>query len=150
MSDPDPSAPPDTLAPNTRLAEFEIERVLGMGGFGVVYLAFDHALERRIALKEYMPAALALRRGGALVSVRSQAHAETFGAALRSFVNEARLLARFDHPALVKVHRFWEDNGTAYMVMRRVVATVTSDTRTAGATSNALGDVVGRMRSRDA
>ena len=108
---------PDALAPGTRLGEFEIERVLGVGGFGIVYLAFDHALERRVALKEYMPSTLAARRSGLQVAVRSRAHAETFGAGLRSFVNEARLLARFDHPALVKVHRFWESNGTAYMAM---------------------------------
>ncbi|MBA3625773.1 MAG: serine/threonine protein kinase, partial [Methylibium sp.] len=92
---------PDALAPGTRLSEFEIERVLGIGGFGIVYLAFDHALERHVALKEYMPAALAARRGGTQIAVRSEAHVKTFGIGLRSFVNEARLLARFDHPALV-------------------------------------------------
>ena len=43
--------------------------------------------------------------------------ADTFEAGLRSFINEARMLAQFDHPALVKVYRFWEANGTAYMVM---------------------------------
>jgi non-specific serine/threonine protein kinase len=52
------------------------------------------------------------------VTVRSKRHAEAFGAGLRSFINEARLLAQFDHPALVKVYRFWESNGTAYMAMR--------------------------------
>ena len=51
------------------------------------------------------------------MSVRSRAHAETFDAGRRSFVNEARLLARFDHRSLVKVHRFWEQHGTAYMAM---------------------------------
>jgi len=51
------------------------------------------------------------------VSVRSRRHAETFEAGLRSFINEARLLAQFDHPSLIKVYRFWEANGTAYMVM---------------------------------
>jgi serine/threonine protein kinase len=117
MSDSRPDTDPDALAPGTRLGEFEIERVLGIGGFGIVYLAFDHALERHVALKEYMPASLASRRGGTQIAVRSQAHEKTFGIGLRSFVNEARLLARFDHPALVKVYRFWEENGTAYMVM---------------------------------
>lgn len=108
----------DALAPGSRLGEFEIVRVLGIGGFGIVYLAFDHALERHVAVKEYMPATLAARRSGAQVAVRSQAHTKTFDIGLRSFVNEARLLARFDHAALVKVYRFWEDNGTAYMAMR--------------------------------
>jgi serine/threonine protein kinase len=105
------------LAPGTRVAEFEVRRVLGSGGFGIVYLAWDHALEREVALKEYMPGTLAGRGDGLAVSVRSQAMADTFALGLRSFVNEARLLARFDHPSLVKVYRFWEDNGTAYMVM---------------------------------
>ncbi|HXD08197.1 MAG TPA: serine/threonine-protein kinase [Burkholderiaceae bacterium] len=112
-----PAAPPaDTLPSGTLLAEFEIERVLGVGGFGVVYLARDRTLQRRVALKEFMPGSVAVRQG-TQVMCRSQAHADTFATALRSFVNEARLLARFDHPALVQVHRFWEDHGTAYTVM---------------------------------
>src|SRR5438552_17621153 len=107
----------DALPPGTRFGELEILRVLGVGGFGIVYLAQDHSLERQVALKEYMPAALAARSGGSHITVRSAAFAETYAIGLRSFVNEARLLARFDHPSLVKVYRFWEDNGTAYMVM---------------------------------
>jgi serine/threonine protein kinase len=100
-----------------RLGEFEIRRVLGIGGFGIVYLAFDHALEREVALKEYMPSSLAGRTDDNRVSLRSQSDQETFDLGLRSFVNEARLLARFDNPALVKVYRYWEDYGTAYMAM---------------------------------
>jgi serine/threonine protein kinase len=105
------------LPVGARIAEFEIRGVLGSGGFGIVYLAWDHALEREVALKEYMPGTLAGRGGDLSVSVRSTSMAETFALGLRSFVNEARMLARFDHPSLVKVYRFWEDNGTAYMVM---------------------------------
>ena len=51
------------------------------------------------------------------VSLRSKSDADTFALGLKSFVNEAKLLARFDHPSLLKVHRFWEANGTAYMAM---------------------------------
>lgn len=105
------------LPAGTRVAEFEVRRTLGSGGFGIVYLAWDHALEREVALKEYMPGTLAGRGTGLQVSVRSKSTADTFALGLRSFINEARLLARFDHPSLVKVYRFWEDNGTAYMVM---------------------------------
>ncbi len=107
-----------SLPEGTRLGEFEIIGIIGEGGFGIVYTAYDHSLQRRIALKEYMPSSLAVRvRGASTVEVKSEDQLETFQVGLRSFVNEARLLAQFDHPALVKVHRFWEANGTAYMVM---------------------------------
>lgn len=105
------------MPPGTRLGEFEVLRLLGIGGFGIVYLAFDHALEREVAVKEYMPATLAGRTKTMHVSLRSQSDAQTFALGLKSFVNEARLLARFNDPALLKVHRFWEANGTAYMAM---------------------------------
>jgi hypothetical protein len=104
------------LPVGTRLGEFEIMTVLGEGGFGVVYLAHDNSLERQVALKEYMPS-FARRGAGVQVTVQSAQNAESFEAGRRSFVNEARLLAKFDHPSLVKVYRFWEANGTAYMVM---------------------------------
>ena len=105
------------LPVGTRLGEFEITALIGVGGFGIVYLATDHSLGRKVALKEYMPTALAARTGQAQVQVKSERYRDTFEAGLKSFVNEARLLASFDHPALVRVYRFWEANGTAYMVM---------------------------------
>ena len=108
---------PSALHAGTRLGEFELLRLLGVGGFGIVYLAFDHALEREVAIKEYMPASLAGRTETMHVSIRSKTDAESFALGLKSFVNEAKLLARFDHPSLLKVHRFWEANGTAYMAM---------------------------------
>jgi len=108
---------PSALPPGTRLGEFELRSLLGVGGFGIVYLACDHALEREVAVKEYMPASLAGRTETMHVSLRSHSDAESFALGLKSFVNEAKLLARFDHPSLLKVHRFWEANGTAYMAM---------------------------------
>jgi serine/threonine protein kinase len=107
------------LPSGMRLSEYEVRSVLGCGGFGIVYLAWDHGLQREVAIKEYMPAMLAGRGPDHHVSVRSQATASTFALGLKSFVNEARLLAQFNHPSLVKVHRFWEANDTAYMVMPR-------------------------------
>jgi Protein kinase domain/Domain of unknown function (DUF4384) len=107
----------NVLTAGTRVDEFEILELIGEGGFGIVYLAHDHALQRRVALKEYLPASLASRTGKLTVTVLSERDATTFEQGLRSFVNEARLLAQFDHPSLVKVYRFWEANGTAYMVM---------------------------------
>ena len=101
-----------------QLRDFRIERVLGEGGFSVVYLATDLRLEREVAIKEYMPTALATRNADLSVQVRSSAHhREAFEAGLRSFINEAKLLAHFEHRALVKVHQFWQERGTAYMVM---------------------------------
>ncbi len=124
---PPPVAPPPAkddddemgsgLPKATRLGEFEIRRLLGIGGFGIVYLAWDHSLEREVALKEYMPTSLAERTTGSQVQVKSKRYAETFDLGLKSFLKEAKMLASFDHPSLVKVYRFWEANGTAYMVM---------------------------------
>ncbi|PZQ72464.1 MAG: hypothetical protein DI563_16485 [Variovorax paradoxus] len=100
------------------IAGFDIEEVLGQGGFGIVYRAWDVALERHVAIKEYLPAALVTRATDSLqLTVRPGEATQAFGVGLSSFVNEARLLARFDHRALVKVFRFWEANGTAYMAM---------------------------------
>ncbi|BDI04877.1 serine/threonine protein kinase [Sphaerotilus microaerophilus] len=109
--------PPAALPPGTALAEFVIEGTIGEGGFGIVYRAHDTQLQRTVAVKEYMPASLAMRAGDGQITLRSERHRETFELGLRSFINEARLLAAFDHPALLKVYRFWEDHGTAYMVM---------------------------------
>ncbi|MFG6430880.1 serine/threonine protein kinase [Roseateles sp. LYH14W] len=109
------------LPPGTRFGELEILGTLGVGGFGIVYLARDHSLEREVAIKEYMPSQFAQRDGRSQVSVRSLSMRDTFELGRRSFVNEAKLLARFDHPSLLKVYRFWEANGTAYMVMPRLV-----------------------------
>ena len=107
----------NALPTGTYIGEFELTETLGEGGFGIVYKAWDHSLERRVALKEYMPSSLAARNGETQVQVKSERHRETFDLGRKSFINEAKLLAQFDHPALVKVYRFWEANGTAYMVM---------------------------------
>ena len=114
---PPPGEAGNALPAGYKLHEFEIVQVVGVGGFGIVYLANDLQLQRTVALKEYMPSSLAIRGADHGISLRSERHRETFELGLRSFVNEARLLASFDHPSLVKVYRFWEQNGTAFMVM---------------------------------
>ena len=68
----------NALPAGTKLGEFEIVKVIGIGGFGIVYLAYDHSLQRRIALKEYMPSTLAERSSLSQVGVKSERHAETF------------------------------------------------------------------------
>ena len=107
----------DALPAGTMLGEFEIQGLLGFGGFGMVYRGYDHSLQRAVAIKEYMPSALVARAANQALSARSAADSQTFQSGLKSFIAEARLLARFDHPSLVKVYRFWEANDTAYMAM---------------------------------
>jgi serine/threonine protein kinase len=113
----EPAAAGKALPTGARINEFEIIRVLGEGGFGIVYLAFDTLLHRHVAIKEYFPASYAVRRDEHTITALSPSHLETYRAGMASFIEEARLLARFEHPALVKVLRYWEAHGTAYMVM---------------------------------
>ena len=105
------------LKPGHKLQEFVVERPLGVGGYSIVYLARDTRLDRRVALKEYLPATLAMRLSTNEVMPRLPRFQEFFDRGLKSFMNEARLLGSFDHPGLVKVYRFWAEAGTAYMVM---------------------------------
>lgn len=109
---------PNCLPAGTRIGEFEVSGLVGEGGFGIVYAARDTALQRDLALKEFMPTAIAGRVGGTRVAVRNAENQQKFEAGLQGFIKEARLLARFTHPALVKVYRFLEGNGTGYMAMR--------------------------------
>ncbi len=100
------------------LVDYRVEGVLGHGGFGITYLATDLMLHRRVAIKEYFPREFAHRDG--TLTVRPSGSAEekdTFAWGLDRFLHEARLLARFDHPNIVSVTRFFEAHGTAYLVM---------------------------------
>ena len=110
-------APMNALPIGTKLAEYVIRSVIGEGGFGIVYLAHDTFLDREVAIKEYLPGSLAVREAGLQVDVRQPNKRELFMKGMRRFVNEAHILAKFRHPALVSVLRFLETNGTAYMVM---------------------------------
>lgn len=106
---------PNALPAGYRFNEFEIKEVIGGGGFGIVYRAWDHLLERTIAIKEYLPVSLATRNDDLAIQLRGERYQRLFNAGLNSFIQEARLLARFNHPGLLHVLRFWEENGTAYM-----------------------------------
>lgn len=119
----------DALPAGTVLGEFELRGLLGVGGFGIVYRGYDHSLQRPVAIKEYLPSALVGRGTNMQVSARSTADSQPFQAGLKSFIAEARLLAQFDHPSLVKVYRFWEANNTAYMAMPLYVGCTLKEAR---------------------
>ncbi len=88
----------NSLPSGYRFNEFEIQEAIGEGGFGIVYRAYDHQLERTIAIKEYMPTSLAKRNDDLSIGLRGERFGKTFQAGLNSFIQEARLLARFSHP----------------------------------------------------
>jgi len=102
------------------LLEYRIEKLLGIGGFGLTYLATDSNLNLKVALKEYLPGDLALRGADHSIAPRSADSAETFGWGKQRFLDESRTLASFRHPNIVRVMRFFEANGSAYMVMEFV------------------------------
>ena len=102
------------------LHEYRIDSVLGAGGFGLTYLATDSNLNLKVALKEYLPPEFAARGEGNTVQPKSGEASETFQWGLRRFMDEARTLASFRHPNIVRVMRFFEANRTGYMVMEFV------------------------------
>ena len=110
----------DALAPGTELKEFVIERVLGVGGFGVTYLARDVSLDAWRAVKEYLPRECGGRRVDGIVGPRLETDADDYRWGLARFLKEARTLARFDHRYIVRVYRVFEAGGTAYLVMEYV------------------------------
>jgi serine/threonine protein kinase len=112
------SAFPDALPPHYRLHWYVLERVLGQGGFGITYLARDTNLDQQVAIKEYLPVDVATRRADSTVRPRSEDQTERYRWGLERFILEARTLAKFDHPNIVRVLSVFEHNGTAYMVMR--------------------------------
>jgi hypothetical protein len=109
---------PDALPREARLHWYLLERVLGQGGFGITYLARDTNLDQLVAIKEYLPVDVATRRPDGTVRARTTEQQERYRAGLDRFIREARTLARFDHPHIVRVHSVFEFNDTAYMVMR--------------------------------
>jgi hypothetical protein len=99
------------------LHEYTLEAVLGSGGFGITYLARDNNLQRQVAIKEYLPNDLAVRTSGQVVCAKTESDTHGYRIGLDGFLAEARVLAGFRHPNIVRVTRFFEANNTAYMVM---------------------------------
>ncbi len=114
------SATAIALQPGSSLQEYQIEQTLGVGGFGLTYLATDSNLNLKVAIKEYLPSDLAIRAEDQSVHPKSQDTTETFRWGLSRFLDESRTLASFRHPNIVRVMRFFQANHTAYMVMEFV------------------------------
>jgi serine/threonine protein kinase len=107
----------NALELESMLGEYRLKSVLGVGGFGMTYLAWDSNLEKQVAIKEYLPGDLAVRAlDGSVVPVSTD-HRHDYQWGLERFIQEARTLARFSHPHIVRVNRYFESNGTGYMVM---------------------------------
>ena len=105
------------LAPGTMLGCYRVESFLGQGGFGITYIATDTMLDMQVAIKEYLPEKIAERVSDKTVRVRRGDDNFVFRRGLAGFMKEARTLARFKHPNIVRVMGVFELNGTAYMVM---------------------------------
>ncbi|HKA38319.1 MAG TPA: serine/threonine-protein kinase [Burkholderiales bacterium] len=111
----------DALPRGYALHEYRIDSVLGAGGFGLTYLATDSNLHLKVAVKEYLPSDFASRgEDSTTVLPKSVDATESFQWGLRRFMDEARTLASFRHPSIVRVMRFFEANRTGYMVMEFV------------------------------
>ena len=117
----------NALPPGTRFEEYRLDAALGAGGFGITYRAYDANLDKFVAIKEYLPVEFATRTAASTVVPHSDADAQDYHWGLTRFLDEARTLARFDHPHLNKVHRFFESNGTAYMVLEYVQGETLAD-----------------------
>ncbi|WP_414657764.1 right-handed parallel beta-helix repeat-containing protein [Deinococcus sp. VB343] len=107
-----------TLPPGTLLAggKYQLDRVLGQGGFGITYVASQTQLGSRIAIKELFPSG-STRQGGRFVLPPAGTDPAGWAQAKQDFTVEGRTVARFNHPDIVRVMDLFEENGTAYLVM---------------------------------
>ena len=112
-----PSQANQPLSDGYQLQGYRIASVLLCGGFSIVYLAYDEN-EMPVAIKEYLPSQLALRKEGDVLPSISDENANTFRYGMKCFFEEGRSLARLSHPNVVRVLNFFRANETVYLVMR--------------------------------
>lgn len=107
----------NALPTGYRLYDYHIESVLGAGSFGITYKALDKGLNQHVAIKEYLPHSCAFREGYSTVAPKATHSKEDYEWGLTRFQDEAQNLAKFKHPNIVRVVRYFPANGTAYLVM---------------------------------
>ena len=119
MSEDTAEACGDALPVGCILGDYTIERVIGQGGFGITYLAHDAAGQRKVVIKESLPATFAVRRQDSYrVEPRGSGDSrENFRWATENFLKEAQLLASLNHPNIVPVYKAFSAIGTAFYVM---------------------------------
>ena len=99
-------------------SRYTVGRVLGQGGFGITYVAWDEKLAARVAVKEYMPGELAARMDGKTLTVMTAAKRDDFAYGQERFKEEAQILAKFmGQPNIAGVTDYFDENGTSYFVM---------------------------------
>lgn len=126
----------NALKPGYKLHWYEIKDILGLGGFGITYLAHDLNLDHEVAIKEYLPVDLAARDETGNVQPVSPEHSERYHWGLSRFLDEARTIGQFKHPNIVRVRNVFEANNTAYMVMDYELG-------------ESLQDILGRRKTLD-
>jgi serine/threonine protein kinase len=105
------------LLPGDLVGAFRIERTLGVGGFGITYLALDTGLNVQVAIKEYFPQNAWRDTGSRAVHCYTGGAEQTFQVGLQRFHKEGQTLAQFKHPNIVRVRQMLPANNTAYLVM---------------------------------
>ena len=112
-----PSQVNQALPAGFQLDQYRIDRQLSLGGFSIVYLAYDED-GTPVAIKEYLPNSLALRGEGEIEPNISADHEAAFRYGMKCFFEEGRALAKLMHPNVVRVLNFFRANNTVYMVMQ--------------------------------
>lgn len=105
------------IDPDSLILEYQVLKTLGQGGFGTTYLCLDQNLKRKCVLKEYTPHRIVYRHKTNGLRLLNSKSSNSYDIGLSDFLNEARNVALFNHPNIVRINRFFKANNTGYFVM---------------------------------